>query len=141
MAELITRKMGYQMTLVENDPEAYKLFKKVSDYGNYVFKDFLDYKSEERFDLVFSFGVIEHYSEREDRLKVIKLHKELSRKYVAVFVPRETIITRKFFHYPEEKGFEKLYTREELKNELEKAGLKTVRPAQNLHVVGYLCRG
>ncbi len=140
LAKLIAQKLGYKLTLVENDPVAYKLFKKVSNFGKYVFKDFFKYKPKAKFDLVFSFGVIEHYPKRTKRLEAIKVHASLSKKYVAIFVPKDSFLIRYFFHYPEDKGFEKLYHRQELEGELKDAGLKIVKFAQNLHAIGYLCK-
>ena len=140
LAKLVASKSGYKLTLVENDIEAYKIFKKISNFGNYIVQDFFRYNPPGKFDLVFSFGVIEHYPEKEKRLEVIEIHKKLSRKYVAIFVPRNSFFVRRFFHYPEERGFEKLYTKQELKQELEKAGLKTLKFVQSLHAIGYLCK-
>lgn len=140
MTKLISQKMGFKATLIENDPAGYRLFKKISNFGQYVFEDFFKYQPEEKFDLVFSYGVIEHYPKRKKRLEVIKLHKKLSKKYVAIFVPKSSFLVRTFCHYPEERGFEKLYTRKELEAELKDAGLKISRFAQNLHVIGFLAR-
>jgi len=140
LAKLVAQRLRYKLTLVENDPEAYKLFKKHSNFGHYVFQDFFKYKPQEKFDLVFSFGVIEHYPDKKRRLEAIRVHQRLSNKYVAIFVPKNSFFVRHFFHYPEEKGFEKLYMPEELKDELEKVGLKTIKFAQNYHAIGYLCQ-
>lgn len=138
MAKLIAQNLGYELTLIDDNKEAYRLFRKISNFGNYVFGDFFKYKPRKKVDLVFSFGVIEHYSDRKRRLEVIKLHKRLSNKYVAIFVPKDCLLVRSFFHFPE-KGFEKLYKQNELKNELEETGLKILNFFQNIRAIGYLC--
>ena len=140
LAKLIAQNLGYTLTLLENDPEAYKLFRKISNYGNYIIKDFFEYKPRKKFDLVFSFGVIEHYPSRVKRIEAIRVHARLSNKYIAVFVPKNSFFVRHFFHYPEEKGFEKLYAPSELEKELKDAGLKTLKFAQNPHAIGFLCK-
>ena len=140
LAKLVAKKLRCQLTLVENNPEAYKLFKKVSNFGDYIIENFFDYEPLEKFDLVFSFGVIEHYPNREKRLEVINLHKNLSKKYVAIFVPKDSFLVRHFFHFPENKGFEKLYTKKELENELREVGLKILKFGQNFHAIGFLAK-
>lgn len=140
LAKTIALKLNYDLTLVENNLKAYELFKKYSNFGNYVIADFFDYHPPQKFDLVFSYGVIEHYPEREKRLEVVKIHRNLSQKYVAIFVPKNSFLVRNFFHYPEEKGFEKLYTHEKLEKELKDAGLKPIKFGQNLHTIGFACK-
>jgi len=140
LAKLVAQKFGYKLSLIENNPEAYQIFKEVSNFGHYILKDFFQYKPKEKFDLVFSFGTIEHFFDKEKRLKAIKLHKKFSKKYVAIFVPKNSFFVRRFFHYPEEKGFEKLYRQDELEKELKTTGLKPIKFAQNLHAIGFLCK-
>lgn len=140
LATLVAKKLGYKLTLVENDPEAFKIFKKISNFGEYVFEDFFQYEPNSKFDLVFSFGVIEHFPTKKRRIPLIKIHQKLSQKYVVIFVPKDSFWVRQFFHYPEEKGFEKLYRKEELEKELKEAGLKPIEFAQNLHAIGFLCQ-
>lgn len=140
LAKIVAQKLGYKLTLVENDPEALKIFKKISNFGEYVFEDFFLYKTRSKFDLVFSFGVIEHFPIRNKRIQVIKIHQKLSQKYVVIFVPKDSFWVRRFLHYPEEKGFEKLYRKEELEKELKEAGLKPIKFAQNPHAIGFLCQ-
>lgn len=138
MAKLIGRKFNYQLTLIDNNREAYRLFRRISNFGQYVFKDFFKYHPRRKFDLVFSFGVIEHYPIRWKRLEVIKLHKRLAGKYVAIFVPKDCWLVRQFFHFPE-KGFEKLYRQEELEKELKDAGFHVLQFFENIRAIGYLC--
>lgn len=139
LAKNIAQKLGYKLTLVENNSEAYQLFKKFSNFGNYILQDFFKYKPEKKFDLVFSYGTIEHFFDKKKRLQVIEIHKKLSKKYVLIFVPKNSFLIRNFFHYPERKGFEKLYRKKELEKELRTVGLKPIKFAQNLHTIGFLC--
>ncbi len=138
MAKIIAQKMDYELTLIDNSKEAYKYFKKISNFGNYVLGDYFKYSPRHKFDLVFSFGVIEHYS-REKRFQLIKIHKKLSRKYVLIYVPKDCFLVRNFFYFPEN-GYEKLYQREELEYELKQSGLKLYKYTENIRAIGYLCK-
>lgn len=138
MAKLIAQKLGYDLTLIDNNKEAHNFFKKISNFGSYTLGDYFSYISEKKFDLVLSFGVIEHYSNKKRRCQLIKIHQKLSGKYVLIFVPKDCFLVRNFFHFPE-KGYEKLYRKEELEQELRKSGLKIIKFAQNIRAIGYLC--
>lgn len=100
--------------------------------------DFFEFSPKEKFDLVFSHGVIEHFADYKTRVEAVKTHARLSKRYVAIFVPKESFLVRTFFHLPEERGFEKLYTFVELEGEIIEAGLKPLKKAQDLHVLGIL---
>lgn len=137
-AKIVAQKIGFDLTLIDNNEEGYKLFKDCSNFGKYILKDFFEYFPDEKFDLVFSIGVIEHYFERQKRIEVLKIHKRLSKKFILVAVPKESFLVRNFAHLDPKRGYEKLYTRKELEDEVREAGLKPTSFGRDLHVIAIL---
>lgn len=124
---IISRKLGLKseaLTLIDKSPEARRVWEQLSGFGRYIQDDFFAYDfGGQRFDLVFSDGLIEHWADREKRLRVIKKHGELSRRYVMIRVPRKGLIMD-LFGMREKEGYEKHYSPDEFKQEVLDARLK-----------------
>ena len=139
LASLIAKGLGLgseALTLIDNSPGAKRTWQEFSGFGKYILDDFLthDFRGK-KFDLVFSVGVVEHWAEEKERLKVIKRHAELSKEYVIIRVPRKGVAGKIFEIYgrmKNEGGFEKNYTSEELKKEISEAGLKALKVNEGL---------
>lgn len=138
-AKIVAQKLHLDLTLIDNNPKGYELFKRYSNYGNFILKDFFKFRPRQKFDLVYSIGVIEHYPDYKKRIEVLKLHRRLSRKYVGVLVPKNSWLIRNFVHLPSKYGYEKLYSRKELEEEVKAANLKPIRFEEDLHLIGFLC--
>ena len=139
-AKIVAQKLHLDLTLVDNNPKGYELFKRYSNYGNFILGDFFRLRPRRKSDLVYSIGVIEHYSDYKKRIEVLKIHRQLSQKYVGVLVPKNSWLIRNFAHLPSKYGYEKLYSRKELEEEVKAANLKPIRYGENLQLVGVLCR-
>lgn len=138
-AKIIAQKLNLDLTLVDNNPKGYELFKRYSNYGRFILEDFFRFRPKQEFDLVYSIGVIEHYSDREERIEVLKIHRRLSQKYVGVLVPKNSWLVRNFAHLNPKHGYEKLYSKEELEGEVRAANLKPLRFEEDIHLIGFLC--
>ena len=135
-AKLLSHKYKVPGTVVDNNKEAYKLYRMlgVSSWIKYVRKNLFSYKK--KHDLVISDGLIEHFSAQE-RKKLLKHHKKLANNYVLIFVPKKSwyVLTfMRFKHGPEEH-----YTRARLLKEVKAAGLKPLHVASDFHMHGVLC--
>lgn len=141
-AKAITQKLKARLTLMDNDPGAYEAFKRFSNYGEYLRKDFFSFQTKRRWDLVFSLGVIEHFS-KDKRIEAIKIHRCLSSKYVLIAVPANSWLRRNFLHKKQNKviPYEKLYSLDGLKKEFIEVGLGPWRSGENIWAVWVLSRG
>jgi len=65
---------GGKTTMVDSCEESYKAFKKVSvgfeDKVDYELNDIFKYSSDKRYDIACSFGVIEHFIDKDEILRV-----------------------------------------------------------------------
>jgi cyclopropane fatty-acyl-phospholipid synthase-like methyltransferase len=90
-----------KVTLVDNCETALKrakfTFQKNNTKANFINKDIFKLKLKEEFDLVFSEGLIEHYTGK-DRRMIFKIHKNLTKKegHVLILAPHLTK-TYRFF--------------------------------------------
>jgi len=139
-AKIVVQKLNLDLTLVDNNRKGYELFKRYSNYGNFVLEDFFKFRPLQKFDLVYSLGVVEHYSDYKRRIEALGIHRRLSRGYVGVLVPKNSWLVRNFAHLPSKHGYEKLYSRKELEEEVKAANLKPIRFEENLQLIGVLCR-
>lgn len=140
-AKRLSQKLGAQLTLLDNDPGAYRVFQKFSNYGEYLQENLFSFQTDRRWDLVYSLGVIEHFP-KEKRIEAIKIHKNLSKKYVLVAVPKDLWLRRILIRRKtgDTISFEKLYSLDELKQEFQEAGLKPWRVGKNIYAVWILSK-
>lgn len=140
-AKYLAQKLGAQLTLMDNNPGAYEAFKRFSNYGEYLREDFFSFQTERRWDLVFSLGVIEHF-QKEKRIESIKIHRNLSSKYVLIAVPANSWLRRNFTDKKPNTAisFEKLYVLNELKKEFQEANLEPLRAGKNIWAVWLLSK-
>jgi cyclopropane fatty-acyl-phospholipid synthase-like methyltransferase len=98
ISKLLTKKYQLDTTLVDNNREAYRMFQKVSKEGRYMLIDAFSFKPDEKFDIVFSDGLIEHFY-RKERMEMISVHKNLVKAdgYVVIFVPRNSWFVKELF--------------------------------------------
>ena len=93
----LLKKFGGKATLIDNCDyivsKSNKYFSRKKLNVTYLKSNIEDVKFKNRYDLVFSIGLIEHYYNKE-LYKIFKKHMEASKKngYVMVFVPNRTSI-------------------------------------------------
>ncbi len=119
-------------TLVDRNEASYKAFNSLKDtskeYIQYLVKDIFELELEEKFDIVCSFGLIEHF---EDKSEVLEVHKRYLSEdgLLIIVVPMDSLLTRVFFEvHPElNLGYRELLTEGELKKILNDADLEVLK--------------
>lgn len=131
-ADFFAKKKHLKLTLLDNDKKIIKRLKNTHPDKQIVHADILQFETQQKWDLVYSLGVIEHFKDN-DREKVITMHKKLSSNYVLIAVPVDSFIRRKILNPIIERqiGYEKLYRKHELKKEMVAAGLKPIKTKSN----------
>jgi 2-polyprenyl-3-methyl-5-hydroxy-6-metoxy-1,4-benzoquinol methylase len=139
ISKLLAKKYHMDITLVDNDREAYKMFQKVSREGKYIISDAFSFKPEENFDIVFSDGLIEHFY-RKERMEMILVHKNLAKPngFVIIFVPKKSWFVENLFTM--NGVLELKYDYSQLETELKEAGLRPIAWAEDWHMIGMLSR-
>lgn len=140
LSSRLAKKLGLpseNLVLIDSSSEGQKAWNKFSGFGRFIKGDLLTYNfGKQKFDLVLSCGLIEHWSNKEERLRVIKKHAQLSKQLVLIRVPRNGLFMSLFRYnplaikllrmMPRVDGYEKLYQPQELKKEISEAGLKII---------------
>jgi cyclopropane fatty-acyl-phospholipid synthase-like methyltransferase len=132
----IIKNYGGVATLIDNSKEALflssKVFKKYGLKAKFLRKDLFRFKPQEKFDIVHSEGLIEHFLGDKQK-KIIEVHKNCVKKdgLIIITVPRPVWyykivkwILEKINKWPF--GFEKAMNKYELKEVLEDGGLKVL---------------
>lgn len=118
--------------MVDNCEASYRAFIAIQDnskkYIRYLNEDIFTLKLDERFDVVCSFGLIEHFADKRD---VLAVHKEYVTPggIILIFVPLDTLLSRVFLEvHPElNLGYRELLTETELYEVLMKNGMEVMR--------------
>jgi 2-polyprenyl-3-methyl-5-hydroxy-6-metoxy-1,4-benzoquinol methylase len=128
----LLRQYGGTAILVDSSNASYRAYTSMDDdikkNITYMNVDLFNLELQEQFDLVCSFGLIEHF---EDKQEVIEVHK----KFVApggmilILVPLDTPLTRAFLEvHPElNRGYRELRTEKEFTGILTRHGLQVIR--------------
>lgn len=128
---LISRYRG-RGVLVDKSTASYLAYSSMQDdlkkHITYLNMDLFDLELEERFDLVCSFGLIEHF---EDKAPVLAVHKKFTSANgkILILVPLDSPLTRAFLEvHPElNLGYRELLSEKEFKHILTRNGLQVVR--------------
>jgi cyclopropane fatty-acyl-phospholipid synthase-like methyltransferase len=139
ISKLLTKRYRLDTTLVDNNREAYRMFQKVSREGRYILIDAFSFNPEEKFDIVFSDGLIEHFHYRA-RMEMILAHQNLVKAngYVIIFVPKNSWFVKNLCDW--KGGLEFKYDYSQLERELTEAGLEPVARAEDWHMIGVLSK-
>lgn len=133
----IVQRYGGHGTLVDRSKEAYQAFLSTNsaqaDHFTYVKEDIFDLNlGEKRFDIVGSFGVIEHFIEKA---MIMNAHKKFAKRdgYVIIMIPLDSPLTRAFYeiNFELNTGYRELLSENELKGIVQKAGLKVICSAKS----------
>lgn len=135
--------------LVDKSEASYKKYCEMKDnikrYLTYITGDIFDLELAEEFDLVCSFGLVEHFVDKRD---VLEVHGKFvsSDGVIVILVPLDSPLTRAFLEvHPElNLGYRELMTESEFKKMLTQNSLKVVRTEVSkgycYDFVGALCR-
>jgi len=142
-----------KMTLVDSDKKALAISKKLIQDSNlkikvdYLEKNILDLDLKERFHLVHSEGLIEHFY-KDNRVKALKKHADFCQKggYLLIFVPvkgiQYTILKQALSLFGRWVYEEKPFTKQELHRLFRKLNLEIVKEETFpwMHEIGVLLR-
>jgi len=140
---------GGKALLVDKNETSYRAF--VSKAGNlkksvtYLIRDVFNLDLEKKFDIVCSFGLIEHFPEKTG---IIDIHQKFVTQsgMIIILVPLDTPLSRAFFEvHPElNLGYRELLTVPEVKHFLKQANLEIVKTQVSVgyayDYVGILCK-
>lgn len=139
LSVVLAKKIGLkskELVLIDKSFQGQLAWQQFSGFGRYIKADFFTYNfGRKKFDVVFSYGMIEHWTNPQERLKVIKKHRQLSQKYVLIRVPKKDWLMHVLLYHQlairlvrerSDDGYEKLYTAQEIKREVRQAGLKVI---------------
>lgn len=145
---LISRYSGIGV-LVDNNKTSYQAYKSIRDNLdqsiNYLIEDIFTLKLNKLFDIVCSFGLIEHFKEKSN---VIDIHKKFvdPKGFILIFVPLDSPLSRSFFEVNPELnlGYRELLKEKEFTDILLQAGLETIRTKKSTgytyDFIGAICR-
>jgi SAM-dependent methyltransferase len=140
---------GGSSVLVDKSSASFKAYMDMLDsikkYITYLNVDLFHLELEERFDLVCSFGLIEHF---KDKTEVLAAHKKFTAVdgRVIILVPLDSPLTRVFLEiHPElNLGYRELLTEKEFKKILTRNGLEVLKTEKSwgysYDFIGAVCR-
>ncbi len=128
LTRLLMTHFGGRGVLVDKNDASFKAYDKMNDplknNIEYVLEDIFKLSLDRRFDIVCSFGLIEHFI---DKAPVLDVHRKFASPNgnIIILVPLDSILTRMFLEvHPElNLGYRELLTIKELKQILERSGL------------------
>lgn len=135
-------------TLVDRSEEAYAAFLHHHRTANYSFEyirsDIFDLQLENEYDIVCSFGVIEHFP---DKQAILEAHKRFVKPggYALVIIPLDTPLTRAFYeiNFELNQGYRELLNEKEFLTALNTEGLKPIQVVRSqgyvYDIIGALC--
>lgn len=149
---LLTRRIldiyGGSAVLVDNSLEAKKVFKDVNNHPDvkYEIKNAFSIKYKNKFDLVFSDGLIEHFKDKI-QIKLIKIHADAVKKggHLILFFPHPTMRYKTFRRmvgkkFEEFVGYERPLKKDFVFNITESLGMTPVASSENIWEMGVLCK-
>jgi 2-polyprenyl-3-methyl-5-hydroxy-6-metoxy-1,4-benzoquinol methylase len=140
---------GGKAVLVDKSDAAYRAFSSKAGHFatsiTYLVEDVFKLKSEKKFDIVCSFGLIEHFP---DKTGILAVHQEFVKEsgIIIILVPLDSPLSRVFFEvHPElNLGYRELLTVKELCNLLKQDNLEILKTQISVGYVydyiGVLCR-
>lgn len=140
---------GGKGVLVDKSKASYNAYTAVKDdldkHITYLIADLFNLELKEHFDLVCSFGLIEHFENKE---QVLEVHKKYLTQngIILIIVPMDSFLTRTFLElHPElNRGYRELLTEKEIKDILVCNGLKVIRTeiskGYSYDFIGSVCR-
>jgi len=135
-AHFLATKTKARATLLDKDSCLTKNLKKRYPDKKIINADLFNFNTKKQWDLVYSLGVIEHFSD-EQRIRAIEIHKKLSSQYILIAIPIESLV-RKYLFYPLENYYlnkyhlnYQLYQPGDLEKEFQQAGLQPWRIKKN----------
>jgi ubiquinone/menaquinone biosynthesis C-methylase UbiE len=139
-SELLKR-YGGEAVLVDNNDRAFSLHESfIKDCNNikYVKNDFFNSGIEDKFDLVFSDGLLEHFS---DKSRILNLHKSFLKPEgkILIFALNDNLFTKFLERVEKKMGYSEPISLKECVKLCETTGLKIINKTEYFLVYGILC--
>ncbi|AWX56433.1 MULTISPECIES: cyclopropane-fatty-acyl-phospholipid synthase family protein [Brevibacillus] len=118
--------------LVDNCQTSFNAYNKIADkhadHITYILQDLFTLELEETFDVVCSFGLIEHFKEKNE---ILSVHKQFCKEdgHMILVVPMDSFLTRAYYEvHPEiNLGYRELLTKKTALEQLRASGLEPIR--------------
>lgn len=124
---------GGKSVLVDKCITSYNSFVNIQSKSNmgsnitYIVADIFELYMQESFDIVCSFGVVEHFADKKD---IINVHKKFLNKtgHMIIIIPMDSKLTRMYYEsFPEKNlGYRELLTKKEIIAQLDEIGVKPI---------------
>jgi 2-polyprenyl-3-methyl-5-hydroxy-6-metoxy-1,4-benzoquinol methylase len=127
LSYLLKKSYAKKITLIDNSKKAINISenffksKKITNF-KIIKKDILRYNKSEKYDVVFSSGVVEHFKGRE-RFLIIKKHLDFCKKDCLIIHPSDNLYNRLFNNFPlaiKLYGYQKSFSENEIEKYLKK---------------------
>lgn len=133
---------GGSAVLVDNNLKAYDLFQQFRLEKldvKYLVEDIFNLQFQDKFDIVCSDGLLEHFF---DKKRVLELHKKAVKPngYIIIFVPHDSIIFRQLNKGGPKCGSEELFKMDDLISVCKINGLKVINTVAYFFEIGVLCK-
>ncbi|WP_019912678.1 SAM-dependent methyltransferase [Paenibacillus sp. HW567] len=150
LTRLLLTMYGGSGALVDNCRTSFEAYNRIKDKSEnritYQLEDLFALKVAEPFDLVCSFGLIEHFKEKQE---ILSIHKEHCHPdgYLILIVPMDSFLTRVYYEvHPEiNLGYRELLTKKTALEQIQTSGLQPIRAEVSQGYVydflTVLCRG
>lgn len=134
----LLERYGGKGTLVDNNVTAFEKYLQIQDpitqHIEYQLADFNQFRDDKRYDIVCSFGVLEHFS---DKTELLALHKKFVKNggHLIILVPMDTPLTRIYYEvFPElNLGYRELLTKAEMECALSNSGITNTKFVKSSH--------
>ncbi|MCE3199507.1 SAM-dependent methyltransferase [Paenibacillus sonchi] len=132
LTRLLLTMYGGSGVLVDNCRTSFDAYKRIKEKNEdritYQLEDLFALKVTEPFDMVCSFGLIEHFQEKQE---ILSIHKEHCRPggHMILIVPMDSFLTRAYYEvHPEiNLGYRELLTKKTALEQIQTSGLQPVR--------------
>ena len=135
----LLNKFGGNALLIDNSEASYETyFKDSKNYKSITYKveDIFKLSTEKEFDITCSFGLIEHFI---DKTEVLKIHQKFLKRegYSIILIPLDSPLSRVFYevHHELNLGYRELLTENEFKDVLIKSGFTVLKMASTKNYV------
>lgn len=142
LAQRLLELFGGEAILVDNNTKAFELFQKFKKDDlkvAYLQEDIFNLKTQNKFDLVFSDGLVEHF---EDKKAILDLHKKHLKKEGSLFffVPHASKIFSFLNKIGPQACASKVFTKQDLLDLCQENGLEVINSVASFFEIGVLCR-
>jgi len=135
LSRILLTMYGGKSVLVDKCNASYNAFLDMKSKFNtdgrditYIVDDIFNFSTEQRFDIVCSFGVVEHFP---DKKEIVEVHKKFLTEngVMIIIIPMDSKLTRMYYEtFPEKNlGYRELLSKKEIIAQLKEIGVKPIK--------------